>query len=117
MYVHDHDRADYVPAAQEQAEHSAVSGVRGRAGSSREQPNAAQLRALRDIGVDPGVSSGAGAGAGAPPVVQRLVGDTDHDAAGASTVSAVLRRPGRPLPAALRLEMEARLGADFADVR
>ncbi|MFT2020194.1 DUF4157 domain-containing protein, partial [Streptomyces sp. 796.1] len=34
-----------------------------------------------------------------------------------SSVADVLRSPGRPLPAALRSEMEQRLGSDFSDVR
>ena len=34
-----------------------------------------------------------------------------------TTVPDVLRSPGRPLDASLRQDMEARLGADFADVR
>ncbi|MER0243779.1 DUF4157 domain-containing protein [Streptomyces sp. HSW2009] len=40
-----------------------------------------------------------------PPTVQR------------SSVADVLRSPGQPLPAALRSEMEQRLGSDFSDVR
>ncbi|MFD0634669.1 DUF4157 domain-containing protein [Catenulispora yoronensis] len=59
-------------------------------------------------------------------MLQRLAVDGGHAAGtgghgagtgGASSVQDVLRRPGRPLPVAVRQEMEARLGADLADVR
>ena len=49
--------------------------------------------------------------------MQRLISDPAHTAAEPSTVLDVLRRPGRPLPVAVRLEMEARLGTSLADVR
>ncbi|WP_420882427.1 DUF4157 domain-containing protein, partial [Streptomyces barkulensis] len=52
----------------------------------------------------------------------RCEADGDREWGGAapvqrSTVHQVLRGPGRPLDAPLREEMEARLGADFSDVR
>ncbi|GAA4660642.1 hypothetical protein GCM10023324_08110 [Streptomyces youssoufiensis] len=45
------------------------------------------------------------------------VGDGDDEAVQRSTVHDVLRSAGRPLGESLRTEMEARLGADFSDVR
>lgn len=60
------------------------------------------------------------AGAGNAAVVQMLR-RAGHPMAGhtvqRSTVHDVLRAPGRPLDASTRTEMEARLGADFSDVR
>ena len=44
-------------------------------------------------------------------------GHDDGPVAQRSTVRDVVRSPGRPLGAGLRAEMEARLGADFTDVR
>jgi hypothetical protein len=49
--------------------------------------------------------------------VQRLAANCDSAATGASAVLNVLRSRGRPLPVAVRREMQARLGADLADVR
>lgn len=61
--------------------------------------NSAVLRAVEEARHE----HGAGCGHGAP--VQR------------SSVPEVLRAPGRPLDGAVRSEMEARLDADFSDVR
>ncbi|MFB8206967.1 DUF4157 domain-containing protein [Streptomyces sp. NPDC056010] len=81
-----------------------VPGERLRA-LQRSMGNAALARALEQQWQDdcrvPGLSHGEGASA----PVQR------------STVPDVLRGPGRPLGEAVRTEMEARLGADFSDVR
>ncbi|GHJ40871.1 DUF4157 domain-containing protein [Streptomyces sp. TS71-3] len=49
--------------------------------------------------------------------LQRAAAEEEAAAAQRSAVTGVLRGPGRPLPGALRTEMEARLGADFQDVR
>ncbi|WP_078498790.1 MULTISPECIES: eCIS core domain-containing protein [unclassified Streptomyces] len=81
-----------------------VPGERLRA-LQRSMGNAALARALEQQWQDdcrvPGLSHDEGASA----PVQR------------STVPDVLRGPGRPLGEAVRTEMEARLGADFSDVR
>ncbi|MFE7575751.1 DUF4157 domain-containing protein [Streptomyces sp. NPDC057521] len=81
-----------------------VPGERLRA-LQRSMGNAALARALEEQWQDdcrvPGISHDEGASA----PVQR------------STVPDVLRGPGRPLGEAVRTEMEARLGADFSDVR
>ncbi|WP_373300782.1 eCIS core domain-containing protein [Streptomyces hiroshimensis] len=49
--------------------------------------------------------------------VHRRHGETGRPAVQRSAVHEVLRRPGRPLDDATRADMEARLGADFSDVR
>ncbi|MEU8758938.1 DUF4157 domain-containing protein [Streptomyces sp. NPDC048659] len=43
--------------------------------------------------------------------------EREEEQGGGALVHEELRRPGRPLGQALRAEMEARLGADFSDVR
>ncbi|MFI7504017.1 DUF4157 domain-containing protein [Streptomyces sp. NPDC049687] len=63
-------------------------------------------RALAQLVADEGHQHGPGCGHSATPVVQR-----------ATDVDAVLSSPGRPLAGPLRQEMEARLDADFSDVR
>ncbi|MFF0411836.1 DUF4157 domain-containing protein [Kitasatospora sp. NPDC004745] len=57
--------------------------------------------------------------AGNAAVVQMLrqAGELLEEPGQASSVRDVLRRPGRPLDGAVRADMEARLGADFSDVR
>lgn len=70
--------------------------------------NAAVVQRLRRAGHLDGRDQdphGPGQGEQAAPAVQR------------STVHDVLRAPGRPLDEATRADMEARLGADFSDVR
>lgn len=61
------------------------------------------------------------AGSGNRAVVQMLrraaSGGQGGGAVQRSTVQDVLRRPGRPLAAAVRSDMEGRMGADFGDVR
>ncbi|MEV7773511.1 DUF4157 domain-containing protein [Kitasatospora sp. NPDC086791] len=64
--------------------------------------NRAVVQMLRQASRGPGGSVG---GAGPRPEVQR------------STVHDVLSTPGRPLDAAVRSEMEGRMGADFSAVR
>lgn len=48
--------------------------------------------------------------------VARMIGD-EQDEVQRSSVHGVLRSPGRPLDEPVRADMEARLGADFSDVR
>ncbi|GAA2460846.1 DUF4157 domain-containing protein [Streptomyces macrosporus] len=81
--------------------------LRALAALQRTAGNRAVTRMLRD------------AGHRAAPRVQRsaVTGEEATAAVQRSAVADVLRGPGQPLPAALRGEMEARLGADFADVR
>ncbi|MET8946048.1 DUF4157 domain-containing protein [Streptomyces sp. NPDC004542] len=69
----------------------------------RSAGNAAVLRALDET--EHAHGAGCGHEQTTPPAVQR------------STVHEVLRSSGRPLEEPLRAEMEARLGADFSDVR
>src|SRR5689334_21652803 len=57
-----------------------------------------------------------------PDVLQALQRDAGNQAIARaavqrSTVQSVLSGTGSPLPSGLRTEMEARLGADFSDVR
>jgi hypothetical protein len=97
MYAHEHARSPvrvpaHVAAQPSPARSEARKAARSRPASDR--PSSAQLRAL-----------------------QRLAAGRDQVAAGPSAVLDVLRRPGRPLPVAVRQEMEASLGADLADVR
>ncbi|MFJ9630132.1 DUF4157 domain-containing protein [Streptomyces sp. NPDC101175] len=66
--------------------------------------NAAVLRAVEEARHTHGAGCGHASPAQSSPV-QR------------SSVPEVLRAPGRPLDAPVRAEMEARLGADFSDVR
>ncbi|MFF5284487.1 DUF4157 domain-containing protein [Streptomyces sp. NPDC013171] len=71
--------------------------------------NAAVVQLLRQAGHAPAGQEqhrhGAGCGHGQPAQVQR------------SAVHDVLRSGGQPLDAATRTDMEARLGADFSDIR
>ncbi|MBQ0925449.1 eCIS core domain-containing protein [Saccharopolyspora endophytica] len=48
--------------------------------------------------------------------IARMIGDEQEDVQ-RSSVHGVLRSPGRPLDEPVRADMEARLGADFSDVR
>ncbi|MFD0392304.1 DUF4157 domain-containing protein [Streptomyces nogalater] len=58
-----------------------------------------------------------GTGHGHAAAVQRRTGHDDVPAVQRSTVHEVLRSAGRPLDDSVRSDMEARLGADFSDVR
>lgn len=111
-------------------------------GSSRQRPrqpreptaSPASIPGHADRRLDPGpprpsVTSSAGSRAGVAPggplgwSIGRVA--VSHEPAGLgeaaagrdTTVPDVLRSSGRPLDASLRQDMEARLGADFADVR
>ncbi|GGZ11482.1 eCIS core domain-containing protein [Streptomyces nitrosporeus] len=89
------------PAAAPQAPGGRLLALQGEAG------NAAVVQMLRRAG-HPGAQAGpprGGGGADPSATVQR------------SAVHAVLRSGGRPLDEATRTDMEARLGADFSDVR
>lgn len=72
--------------------------------------NAAVLRAVEET------RHVHGAGCGHPAGVQRSPEQAAPEVQ-RSSVPDVLRAPGRPLDTAVRTDMEARLGADFSDVR
>ncbi|MFF0086991.1 DUF4157 domain-containing protein [Streptomyces canus] len=72
--------------------------------------NAAVLRAVEET------RHVHGAGCGHPAAVQRSSERATPEVQ-RSSVPEVLRAPGRPLDTAVRTDMEARLGADFSDVR
>lgn len=103
------------PAARTTAGQAAREAVRlaasGQASRLAPQAAAALQRSAGNAAFSAAVSGpeehrhGPGCGHGAPRDVQR------------STVHDVLRTPGRPLDEGTRTDMEARLGADFSDVR
>jgi hypothetical protein len=97
MHAHDHAQSPERSPAHVAAQPSpARSQARTARRPATDRPNPAQLRALQDLGFADGTP------------VQRLAADPGHAATGPSAVEAVLRRPGRPLPVAVRQEMEAR---------
>jgi hypothetical protein len=97
------DGKDRTPARQDTAASAAVPqgllALQARAG------NAAVVRMLRGRPGPDGRSEDEAADGTGEPAVQR------------SSVPGVLRGSGRPLERAVRADMEARLGADFSDVR
>ncbi|UFQ19781.1 MULTISPECIES: eCIS core domain-containing protein [Streptomyces] len=108
--MHDRDRArttgadtSRAPARQPAAPRAAPEGL---AALQAAAGNEAVVQMLRQSGHLPPEEHQHGAGCGhEQPAVQR------------SAVHDVLRAPGRPLDEATRSDMEARLGADFSDVR